>query len=295
MKCKLCESENTKIIYNGQIRNGGLGKYTENNVPMYQCVDCNVIWHENDILDTKEYYESSEYRDTLEGGTEAARFYELHDAESLDKFKYTGTTIFRNKVVADIGCGCGAFLDFLKGVASKVVAVEPSEIYRNIMQEKGFRTFPYTHTAREEFEGGIDVITSFDVIEHVEEPLKFLSDIKALLNDGGQAIIGTPTDAPIMRELLGAVYEKKLLYSTQHLWIFSDKNLQMLAEKAGFSECSVKYYQRYGLSNMVAWLQQEKPCGHIKYDFISETLDKVYRSECEQNGIADYIVIYLKK
>lgn len=295
MKCKLCGSEKTKIIYNGLIRNGGLGKYTENNVPMYQCDECDVIWHENDILDTKEYYESSEYRDTLEGGTDAARFYELHDGESLDKFKYTGTTIFRNKVVADIGCGCGAFLDFLKGVATTVVAVEPSEIYRKIMQQKGFRTFPYTNAAKDELAGGIDVITSFDVIEHVEDPLGFLSDIRELLSDNGQAIIGTPTDAPIMRELLGAVYEQTLLFSTQHLWIFSEKNLQRLAEQAGFSECSVKYYQRYGISNMIAWLQQEKPCGHIQYDFVSKTLDAAYRSECERNGAADYIVMYLKK
>lgn len=29
MKCKICSGENTKIIYNGKIRNGGLGKYTE--------------------------------------------------------------------------------------------------------------------------------------------------------------------------------------------------------------------------------------------------------------------------
>ena len=69
----------------------------------------------------------------------------------------------------------------------------------------------------------IDVITSFDVIEHVEEPTKFITDIFELLAEGGQAIIGTPTEAPVMRELLGEIFEKKLLFSTQHIWIFLKK------------------------------------------------------------------------
>lgn len=36
MKCKICDSDQNKIIYNGIIRNGGLGKYTIKNVPIYQ-------------------------------------------------------------------------------------------------------------------------------------------------------------------------------------------------------------------------------------------------------------------
>ena len=142
MECKICKSKNIKIAYNGLIRNGGLGKYTKNPIAMYQCCDCDVIWHEKTI-DTKEYYESQEYRKDLEGTSEEADFYRLHDKESLDKFQYTGTTIFRNKVVADIGCGAGAFLDYIKGVAKEIIAIEPSETYRKIMDKKGFHTYAY--------------------------------------------------------------------------------------------------------------------------------------------------------
>lgn len=70
---------------------------------------------------------------------------------------------------------------------------------------------------------GRDVITSFDVIEHVEDPREFLQDVYDLLSPKRQAIIGTPTDAPVMRELLGEIYEKNQLFSTQHPWIFGEK------------------------------------------------------------------------
>lgn len=204
MKCKLCGSNRLHITYKGKIRNGGLGKYTREDIEIYKCENCDVIWHDAVIDDLEQYYESSEYRDSLEGSSEADIFYKLHDKETLNKFLYTGTDIFRYKVVADIGCGCGAFLDFLKGVASEIVAVEPSETYRQVMNKKGFHTYAYAEEAKLDWQNKIDVITSFDVIEHVEDPMGFLKECYYLLKEGGQAVIGTPTDAPVMRSLLGA-------------------------------------------------------------------------------------------
>ncbi len=183
MKCKVCNSGNIKIIYQGKIRNGALKRYTNQTVNMYQCQSCDVIWHEP-ILETKEYYESQEYRKSLEGSSEELDFYKLHDKESLDKFRYTGTTIFRNKIVSDIGCGCGAFLDYVSGVANQVIAVEPSETYRKVMDKKGFYTYPYASYAMQDWEGKVDVITSFDVIEHVDDPIVFVKDVFKLLTRG---------------------------------------------------------------------------------------------------------------
>ncbi len=295
MKCKLCRSENIHIIYNGQIRNGGLGKYTDNKVNIFQCDNCNVIWHENQFSDMEKYYESKEYRNSLEGSSEEEQFYLLHDKETLNKFQYTGTDIFRDKIVADIGCGCGAFLDFLKGVAKTIIAVEPSETYRNVMEKKGFYTYSYADEAKEFYAGKVDVITSFDVIEHVERPDSFMNDIYELLREGGKAIIGTPTDAPVMRTLLGEIYEKKVLFSTQHLWIFSNKNLKILAKDAGFLNIDIKYFQRYGIGNLFGWIRDKEPKGDIQNEFITHTFDSVWKSQCDDYGTSDYIILYLTK
>lgn len=295
MKCKICGSENTDIIYNDLIRDGGLGQYTKKPIKIFQCKNCDVIWHDNEIADVKEYYETEEYRNELEGSSKEEKFYELHDKETLDKLNYTGTTIFRNKVVADIGCGCGAFLDYISGVAREVVAVEPSLKYRNIMSRKGFSTYSYADEAKKLYANKIDVITSFDVIEHVQSPESFIKDVYDLLTAGGKAIIGTPTDAPVMRSLLGKDYEKKLLFSTQHLWILSEKNLRIISEKCGFKNIDIKYYQRYGIDNMLGWLKDKEPKSEIKQKFITETLNNVWKAQLVDNGLADYIVLYLEK
>ena len=295
IKCKICKNDEVDLIYNGKIRNGALGQYTLEDIPVYQCKKCKVIWHKNQIEDMEQFYESTEYRMSLEGGTEAERFYKLHDKDTIDKFQYTGTGVFRNKIVMDIGAGCGSFLDFLKGVAGEIIAVEPSDTYREIMKTKGFLTFAYARHAQEEWKNKVVIITSFDVSEHVENPIDFLKDVFILLKKGGEGIIGTPTDAPVMRKILGEIYEKKLLYSTQHLWIFSDKSLRLMAEAVGFQSIQVKYFQRYGIGNLMGWLKDKEPCSDISGDFITNTLDDVWKDECSNQGLSDYIVLYVKK
>lgn len=295
IKCKICKNSDVKLIYKGKIRNGALGKYTSEDVSVYQCEKCKVIWHKSQIEDIQQFYESAEYRISLEGSIEEDRFYELHDKENIDKFRYTGTEIFRNKIVMDIGAGCGSFLDFVKGAAEKIIAVEPSDAYREIMEVKGFLTFAYAGQAQKEWKEKVDIITSFDVIEHVENPIDFLKDVFILLKKGGKGIIGTPTDAPVMRKILGGIYEKQLLYSTQHLWIFSDKSLKFMAETMGFQSIKVKYFQRYGIGNLMGWLRDKEPCSDISGDFITNTLDDVWKDECCNQGLSDYIVLYVQK
>ena len=294
-RCKICGCENIKIEYEGQIRDGGLGRYTINNVKMYRCNNCNVIWH-NAIKDLDNYYMSEEYRMSLEGTIDEVEFYNMHDKESLDKFRYTGM-IFRDKIVADIGCGCGAFLDLISGVSKKTIAIEPTLKFRDILLKKGYDTYGYAKEAIKEYKNKVDIAVSFDVIEHVESPYNFMTDIYNLLNQNGLAIIGTPTETPIMRELLGECYEKKVLFSTQHIWILGKDNLERVALKTGFKKenIEIKYFQRYGLDNVFSWLNSKNPVSNISYGMISKTIDLCWKSTLEEREISDYIVLYLRK
>lgn len=228
-KCKLCQGTNVSVEYDGIIRDGSVTSKTKHNVKMYKCHECGAIWHDN-MKDIDHYYQSEEYRQELENTSAIDDFYEMHDFECFDKFTYTGTECFRNKIVADIGCGGGGFLDFLKGVAKKVIGVEPSSTYREAMEKRGIETYAYTGENSKSIEGTVDTVVSFDVIEHVEDPVQFMKDIYNLLVPGGEAIVGTPTDAPVMRELLGSVFEENLLFSTQHLWVLNEMSDSTLWE-----------------------------------------------------------------
>lgn len=295
MECKICKSDNVEIIYNKIIRNGGLGRYTSHPVPMYQCKACGVIWHDRMVEDVNEYYESPKYRDSMNEGSDIEVFYQNHDRETFDKLQYTGTEIFRDKVVTDIGCGGGAFLDVLRGVAAKIIAIEPSELFRDVLIKKGFFTYSYAQDALQDWGSKVDVVTSFDVIEHVDNPMNFICDSYDLLQNNGTAIIGTPTDAPIMRSLLGECYEKEVLFSVQHLWILSGKSLCRMAKEAGFRKTEIRYYQRYGIGNLLGWCLEKKPRKNIEIPFISKEMDAAWKGACSGHEVADYVVLYATK
>lgn len=293
MACKICGSPRVKVIYNDTMRQGGIGHYTKQAVPLYQCEECHVIWHDEVLEDLAEYYESKEYRDSL-GEKTVESYYENHDKETLDKFQYTGTEIFRGKTVADIGCAAGAFLDYLFGVANAVIGIEPSQMFRDVMNKKGYHTYAYARDAFQDWSEKVDVITSFDVIEHVTDPLEFLKDVYKLLGEHGRAIIGTPTNAPVICGLLNGLFERKTLYTVQHLWIFSAESLKKLAAEAGFTKIEVRYFQRYGIENLLGWCLEGKPNSYHN-SFFSGEIDAVWRSACSSRGMADYSVLYVEK
>ncbi len=46
---------------------------------------------------------------------------------------------------------------------------------------------------------------------------------------------------------------------------------------------------------MIAWLKEKKPMGHIEYDFVTNSLNNVYKSELEKQGLGDYLIAYVEK
>ena len=117
MNCLICGFDKSKVVYNGIIRDGKFGNYTNHNVDIYKCEKCGVMYHIDLNKNIPDFYTSDAYRTKM--GQTVDQYETIHDKEVLDKLNYTGTTIFRNKIVADIGCGGGSFLDYIKGVAYK--------------------------------------------------------------------------------------------------------------------------------------------------------------------------------
>lgn len=295
MECSVCGSGDIRVIYEGVIRDGKAGNVTKSKYQMYQCQKCRTIWHDHADKDYDAYYASGAYRMHLEGSSKIHTFYKNHDAECLDKFIYTGTKIFRDKVVADLGCGGGSFADYIHTVAKKVLAVEPCAAFHSEMKKKGLEVFSYAADMLNLYRNNIDVIVSFDVIEHVDVPRQFLQEIFDLLKPGGGcAYIGTPTDAPVMRELLGEEYES-FLFTTQHPWIFHKKSFEELARSCGITNYQCNYYQRYGLGNLLYWLMEKKPGGRKQYPFITKAMDQCWKAELEEKELSDYMVFEFQK
>lgn len=289
-KCKVCHSENVEVVYAGKMRIGK-AKYLEK-CKVYRCKECYHVYHNEFEVDCS-YYESVQYRNEVDETAEVQEFYKMFDETTLMKLEWTGTARFRDKIVMDVGCAGGMFLDYVKGIAKKTIAVEPSETFRAELEKK-HTTYPYVHDVIKEKMSFIDVVCSFDVIEHVEDVNLFVKDIYGSLKNGGEVIIGTPTIAEAYQEVLGDNWNK-FNFRTQHVSVFTKESLRYLFEKHGFSEIVIKNVQRYGLGNLLAWSLYKEPKGNMNFSWISETLDTAFKNEIAAKGMGDYLIVYAKK
>ena len=100
------------------------------------------------------------------------------------------------KLVLDIACGVGYGSVYLAQSAKKVFGGYISEeaiLYAKKHYQKENIQFMVMDAACLEFpDKYFDVICSFETLEHLDNPQKYLTKVKRLLNEGGIFIISTP-------------------------------------------------------------------------------------------------------
>jgi 2-polyprenyl-6-hydroxyphenyl methylase/3-demethylubiquinone-9 3-methyltransferase len=106
-----------------------------------------------------------------------------------------GAQALQSSRVLDVGCGPGDFLAELRALGARVEGIELLDdrlLYarrtHGVTVHKRALGTPYW----EQRAGTFDVVTLWDVLEHVDFPGKTLRDVAALLRPGGLVLLETP-------------------------------------------------------------------------------------------------------
>lgn len=289
-KCVICGCSSSRVIYDGPIRMGMFGALSSEAHRIVRCSKCLAGSLANAFGSSEEYYQSETYRKEVDGGAKADDYFRLHDAEQIRHLSITGTGIFRGKVVADIGCGGGSFLDGIRGYAADALAIEPSATFRASLKSRGYKAYAFVDDALTEYKGRIDLVTAFDVLEHVEDPRSFLAGIQQLLVTGGKVVLSTPNSDDLLIEALPSEYSA-FFYRKAHLWYFDREALLSLLRLAGFTDMRVIPHQRFGLGNFLGWLRDKRPQGEISPSYISPILDATWKAELERSFRCDCLYV----
>lgn len=232
-------------------------------------------------------YESTEYRNLVEDNSSPEAYYRNHDKQQINNLRILGTDDLRGKIIADIGCGGGSFLDLVKGYTQQTIAIEPAAAYHQALLQKGHLYYPYCQSALGEWHGKVDIVVSFAVVEHVENPLDFLKKIRELLKPRGKLLFSTPNYDDWLLEFLPEIYGR-FFYRRVHKWYFNGESLKELAYRAGFSNVDIKYAHRFDVSNALLWIKDKIPAGYGKLELFHD-LDEHYKKVLERKGRTDFI------
>jgi SAM-dependent methyltransferase len=81
-----------------------------------------------------------------------------------------------------------------------------------------------------------DAITLFQLLEHVEDPIAYLKELKAYLNPGGLLIVGVPNSAGPLRHFPEALTD----IPPHHVTRWTEHTMRRAADRIGFRALAIK-------------------------------------------------------
>lgn len=140
----------------------------------------------------------------------------------------------RNGRLLDIGCASGTFLSVMRSQGKwELYGVEPNARVASVAtQNTGAVVFVGTLTDARFSEQYFDVVTMWDVLEHVYNPQTTLDEIFQILKPGGVLIIRVPNGASLQAKIFGKFWAG--LDAPRHLYVFSFQSLSTMLSKSGF-------------------------------------------------------------
>ncbi len=285
-KCYFCGNSIFDLVHSG-VRG-------DKEACVVKCRNCGLTQLDRIIDNIDEFYQNSGMR----GFDPVAKLINEETSVSFDddnrRFNLIKNMI-ENKRYLDFGCGHGGVLSRAYKKTRELYAVEPEDNMRNHITE-GVVSYSSIAEARQELHEKMDVITLFHVLEHLEDPVDILCQLKDLINDDGRIIVEVPNADDALLSVYKNSQYADFTYWICHLYYFNNESLRKVAEKAGLKVSFLQQIQRYPLSNHLFWLVNGKPGGHDQWSFLGDDqLNGAYGKKLAELGIADTIIAELRK
>ncbi|GMR00591.1 MAG: hypothetical protein BMS9Abin18_1456 [Zetaproteobacteria bacterium] len=135
----------------------------------------------------------------------------------------------------DVGCSSGSVLKVGDSLGLKVHGVEPAPRAAVTARNLGFEVFTgFLHDAKYP-NHAFDIVTLFEVIEHLREPLVLAHEINRILKPGGIWLIGTGNVDSWTAHFMGARWEYfDINKHGGHVSFFNPQSISLLAQRSGF-------------------------------------------------------------
>ena len=143
----------------------------------------------------------------------------------------------------DVGASFGVFMKAAKTMGYEVIGIEPSKWAANqVKKNTGDEIICGTLRDLREEEGDFDIITMWDVFEHLSDPVGELKEIWLRLKPGGVLVLSTMNMMSWFPKITKEAYPWIL---DMHLYYFNPDTLTSMLNKSGFELVCQKSYRHY--------------------------------------------------
>ncbi len=251
--CGLCGEKKSQLFLKGnlQLENSFKEKYliTDEKAgrhdDIYRCLNCDSRFVPQEFLkktdEIPDYYKNSPLDEIYLQDFKGRRKTNRRILNNIANFEFPLT----GGKILDFGCNAGLFLSEAKESGYEAYGIELSEAAVDyarkkfgidsikIGKEEKMNDFPDNY---------FDVITAFDVLEHLLSPASILDKIYSKLKPGG-IFVATFPDMDSLLARISKNYWHALVPS--HLSYFSEKSIRYLISRNDWQLLSRRYYKRY--------------------------------------------------
>jgi 2-polyprenyl-3-methyl-5-hydroxy-6-metoxy-1,4-benzoquinol methylase len=150
----------------------------------------------------------------------------------------------KGRRLLDVGCAAGFFLEAARERGWSTFGLELSsfgaqharEVLKLDVEQRSILEPP-------DGLGPFDVITLWDVIEHIDDPGRALRIVRRMIADGGRVLVSTGDVRSWLARLTRSRW--RLFADPTHLWFFDEDSLGRLLEQAGFRVVSAARHGKH--------------------------------------------------
>ena len=160
------------------------------------------------------------------GGRSASLRYQGRLVAQVERFRQGN----RGRLL-DVGCGAGYFLDAARKAGWLVQGVELSAAAAHVGREQlGLDIFQGTLADAAFPDASFDVLTLFEVLEHLRDPGTVLAEARRILKPGGLLAVQVPNDLDAYRAWLSRSDNRWWVIPPLHLFYFTEPTLRRWLE-----------------------------------------------------------------
>lgn len=235
--CNLCGKNNYKAFC------------PENGRGLVQCENCGLVFVAEQA-DPQELYAlyGETYFQNAESGEVGYTNYIADEGNirqtARKRFAHIERFAQKGRMI-DIGCAMGFFVDEASKRGWQVEGLDISQFATEYVTKNfGHKSHNGSLLEVDLPTGAYDLVTMWDVIEHVPDPQAYLKRVAELLKTGGVVELATPDVGSLPAQITGKQWIGYKL-SDEHVYYFAVKTLSAMLEKAGFEVVHVRHVGKF--------------------------------------------------
>ncbi len=235
--CNLCGSRDSVLLYPSSLNtptpSSSDFRCTSSaygiHPPIVRCRQCGLVyanprWDSRVVRESYNSVEDPTYLEEREGRVLTFR-------RNLEPFQSLVAKDSTTRRLLDVGCYVGVMVELAQEAGWEAWGVEPSTWASEQARKRGLKVITGTLCEAKLEQGFFDVVTMWDVIEHLTDPAAEIRNVRHVLKPGGVFAIHTIDIESLFARVMGRKWPWLM---EMHLFYFSPRTLGKMLEKNGF-------------------------------------------------------------